>query len=197
MSAAHPHVCGEHNSRPRGTYPGVGSSPRVWGALPFVSSAPQLHRLIPTCVGSTNTATGLSSLLAAHPHVCGEHSFACRAYARPSGSSPRVWGARHQTSHGNYPYRLIPTCVGSTWCAISCWLKPAAHPHVCGEHRCWVTYPSRQRGSSPRVWGAPHRISRGVFNDRLIPTCVGSTNNGTAIHRPSQAHPHVCGEHFH
>ena len=58
-----------------------------------------------------------------------------------------------------------------------------------------ISVACRRRGSSPRVWGALRRgrLRRGAF--RLIPTCVGSTNEIHNRVRCDRAHPHVCGEH--
>ena len=70
-----------------------------------------------------------------------------------------------------------------------------AHPHVCGEHDVYVSEGELKGGSSPRVWGAP-RLAFGVQGpERLIPTCVGSTDPSSQRLRAGTAHPHVCGEH--
>ena len=174
--AAHPHVCGEHQTVVNDGFIRHGSSPRVWGALhtrqPTLASA----RLIPTCVGSTTAWGALMPWNSAHPHVCGEHVPERLERLRGIGSSPRVWGA-----HGRYG-------------------KPSkahqAHPHVCGEHATLITHDTYFVGSSPRVWGAP-TVDASIWQDvRLIPTCVGSTP-GSARHLVTcPAHPHVCGEHY-
>ena len=52
-SAAHPHVCGEHDVPRNAPVRELGSSPRVWGAPPLRRELLPLLRLIPTCVGST------------------------------------------------------------------------------------------------------------------------------------------------
>ena len=93
---AHPHVCGEHWLLPSQDRKSSGSSPRVWGALPLHPNSRQPIRLIPTCVGSTGATDGIAPASAAHPHVCGEHSWRVMRSPLLSGSSPRVWGARRR-----------------------------------------------------------------------------------------------------
>ena len=91
--------------------------------------------------------------------------------------------------------RLIPTCVGST-SSVSCSMQAmTAHPHVCGEHSEANGDVKADAGSSPRVWGAPMLFQMLMTNERLIPTCVGSTTGRDWGGRPGTAHPHVCGEH--
>ena len=50
-------------------------------------------------------------------------------------------------------------------------------------------------GSSPRVWGARFFALKSYADERLIPTCVGSTSSKSVPDILSPAHPHVCGEH--
>ena len=52
---AHPHVCGEHISPFAAHGSAVGSSPRVWGAPHLRFRLGAARRLIPTCVGSTES----------------------------------------------------------------------------------------------------------------------------------------------
>ena len=72
---AHPHVCGEHSTRPVKTLTHLGSSPRVWGARSACASYSARSRLIPTCVGSTSRIPWTVASAPAHPHVCGEHCY--------------------------------------------------------------------------------------------------------------------------
>ena len=187
LFTAHPHVCGEHHTRTGLTHQRRGSSPRVWGALTPRSPTNSARRLIPTCVGSTSSPSPQLWTATAHPHVCGEH-FVCQPQGRYEfGSSPRVWGARFSLVTCGVPFRLIPTCVGSTFKQVPIIPKPPAHPHVCGEH--WYTHRSTrwQEGSSPRVWGALGEKLVIHSAHRLIPTCVGSTlaDMGFYPHTPS------------
>ena len=133
---AHPHVCGEHWKRFARRNRPPGSSPRVWGALHNIKSQRCTRRLIPTCVGSTSIAAMISRLIAAHPHVCGEHTLVPLSREGQPGSSPRVWGAQKLRNPIHKRARLIPTCVGSTCLDRRLLACSQAHPHVCGEHTC-------------------------------------------------------------
>ena len=147
-------------------------------------------------MGSTHQTPGRGCVLAAHPHVCGEHGLESAECLFIFGSSPRVWGALgFGVSVPSLP-RLIPTCVGSTLGNKSWTGGTQAHPHVCGEHTQTPPRPKPSLGSSPRVWGAPRHQLQGIRNTRLIPTCVGSTGTPGRTAPQHPAHPHVCGEHL-
>ena len=103
VGAAHPHVCGEHNSFTILPFKIFGSSPRVWGALNNPLDIIPDGRLIPTCVGSTPTRREPENPRTAHPHVCGEHEEHQIMKSLYHGSSPRVWGAHLLT------WDFIPT----------------------------------------------------------------------------------------
>ena len=154
-----------------------------------------LTRLIPTCVGSTRTVQRLQCTTTAHPHVCGEHGCPAEWQIFLGGSSPRVWGARRLLCLHGVSGRLIPTCVGSTcpWGRIK--RQKSAHPHVCGEHLNTGEGYDYPKGSSPRVWGALILALCQKLFQRLIPTCVGSTDGVAPARVCCSAHPHVCGEH--
>ena len=174
----------------------MGSSPRVWGAPQQKHHCLKVFRLIPTCVGSTSPGRGVRIPCAAHPHVCGEHQDVVAGAHSRRGSSPRVWGARYGLRPFRGHCRLIPTCVGSTSLILRRLPPRSAHPHVCGEHDDDIMWNLHNFGSSPRVWGAPSRITPPHSTARLIPTCVGSTPRYPAPARSHSAHPHVCGEHL-
>ncbi len=95
-ASVHPHVCGELFSASDSTVKWFGSSPRVWGTLKSLSNLAAFFRFIPTCVGNSVNNSDEKIKLTVHPHVCGElvccGCFTCYG----DGSSPRVWGTRHQ-----------------------------------------------------------------------------------------------------
>ncbi len=91
-------------------------------------------------------------------------------------------------------WRFIPTCVGNTHRLQIGDIVLLVHPHVCGEYVTWSILASRDRGSSPRVWGILCRRSRNQPGDRFIPTCVGNTPPDSSLQKPVPVHPHVCGE---
>ena len=73
--------------------------------------------------------------------------------------------------------------------------RSSAHPHVCGEHWDVAIRWLSAFGSSPRVWGAQQHPRARKNRCRLIPTCVGSTDEAKSAPSSPTAHPHVCGEH--
>ena len=110
----HPHVCGEHFLSPSFMSIHCGSSPRVWGTRTQAGTLAGMGRFIPTCVGNTRKGDNGSGTAAVHPHVCGEHKPPHFFEGVFFGSSPRVWGTRHQRHPRHLLRRFIPTCVGNT-----------------------------------------------------------------------------------
>ena len=70
---------------------------------------------------------------------------------------------------------IIPAYAGSTIskrCGIA---KGKDHPRVCGEHDGMSYLEILQKGSSPRMRGAPLLRFPDVLNARIIPAYAGST----------------------
>ena len=122
--------------------PTTGSSPRVWGTCGYEAAIARLARFIPTCVGNMPENKQEYTMLAVHPHVCGEHD--------------------HLAVDVRHPLRFIPTCVGNMPFIRIDDDGFTVHPHVCGEHAELRNETDNGVGSSPRVWGtsvrAPARI---------------------------------------
>ena len=53
--------------------------------------------------------------------------------------------------------------------------KRWAHPHVCGEHKLYLTDEGFEEGSSPRMRGTPKTIQGMATDTGLIPTYAGNT----------------------
>jgi len=151
--AVHPHVCGEHVFFPPISSFFIGSSPRVWGTSRSPWPWPIWPRFIPTCVGNISGLVPLISIMAVHPHVCGEHSPASIERTETGGSSPRVWGTLFWQAVIKQVVRFIPTCVGNINQYYQTITPNTVHPHVCGEHPYRVQTTLPKDGSSPRVWG--------------------------------------------
>ena len=150
-----------------------GSSPRMWGTLPellphfpVVRFIPThvgnthspfhnvaMHRFIPTHVGNTESFALFSVIISVHPHACGEHYSAASCPFVGSGSSPRMWGTPCLTPRHVRNHRFIPTHVGNTRPRTREGVRPAVHPHACGEHIPLCMFGSFGGGSSPRMWG--------------------------------------------
>ena len=99
---AHPHVCGEHSVWFAALRGWLGSSPRMRGTRRPRTIRSGRPRLIPTYAGNTLKILFQAIILAAHPHVCGEHfSQACQIPGAV-GSSPRMRGTL--ADMGFYPH---------------------------------------------------------------------------------------------
>ena len=89
-------------------------APRMWGILTECCAEAARLRFIPTRVGNTSTICSRRAAFSVHPHACGEYGIPARKNMRLIGSSPRVWGIRHQGRTGLHGQRFIPTRVGNT-----------------------------------------------------------------------------------
>tara|TARA_Y100000991_G_scaffold66977_1_gene50009 strand:- start:307 stop:714 length:408 start_codon:yes stop_codon:yes gene_type:complete len=118
----------------------IGSSPRLWGTRVAAGQTGTWKRFIPTPVGNTLGEYQTRTLVAVHPHACGEHHRQIKALIRRGGSSPRLWGTRILTRGARVLYRFIPTPVGNT-----------------GQR--WAPEEA-VAGSSPRLWGT-RRLLKG------------------------------------
>ena len=171
----HPHACGEHILITSSSQTGLGSSPRVWGALHCCRHWRVKEGIIPTRVGST--------------------SMTLDKKAPQLGSSPRVWGALEIERHELEAAGIIPTRVGSTCRPRRDRPRRWDHPHACGEHAKCTGPDDGTPGSSPRVWGAQPGAGATRTHVGIIPTRVGSTSQGVCEAQAGWDHPHACGEH--
>ncbi len=132
----------------------------------------------------------------------------------PNGPSPRAWGLRIAIAVIFFPFRSIPTCVGTTGIGVVP-LKPhrsiptcvgttvqgrnavvegTVHPHVRGDY----SWPPRGSpwvgGPSPRAWGLQDGGNHHSGHRRSIPTCVGTTCVLRFLDQGPTVHPHVRGD---
>ena len=112
----HPRVCGEHilwcilHRHTRG------SSPRMRGAQVKIKLDKGAFGIIPAYAGSTMAASPSHTQKRDHPRVCGEHCEALISMREPSGSSPRMRGARERRVRLVSEVGIIPAYAGSTGC---------------------------------------------------------------------------------
>ena len=149
----HPHGCGERVYQYGSPKSKTGSSPRLWGTPQCGSPATAEARFIPTAVGNACAAPTAPITLSVHPHGCGERAKKPDPVSDALGSSPRLWGTRHQpqTQHGEC--RFIPTAVGNASASRRNSVCRAVHPHGCGERAVIFHLIAIKYGSSPRLWG--------------------------------------------
>ena len=109
----HPRVCGEQAQLRAVVELGVGSSPRVRGAVRSPTKTSEDEGIIPACAGSS--AGACTGLLTGrdHPRVCGEQRLKKSVIKTPSGSSPRVRGAVERELLTGQRLGIIPACAGS------------------------------------------------------------------------------------
>ena len=111
------------------------------------------------------------------------------------GSSPRMRGALTRVVLAIDVQRIIPAYAGSTVRFIYKHMSTWDHPRVCGEHSVPELRASLQRGSSPRMRGAPISVYGANAIGRIIPAYAGSTDQIEARIGGTEDHPRVCGEH--
>ena len=131
-----------------------------------------------------------------HPRVCGEHGFEWVCVKVVGGSSPRVRGALDLLGCVDLRVGIIPACAGSTGRLQTCSHPIRDHPRVCGEHSSILAPQFGQKGSSPRVRGAPTSDGSILALCGIIPACAGSTEVCTSRMLITRDHPRVCGEHL-
>ena len=147
-----------------------------------------IGRIIPTHAGSTSRSRD-------HPHMRGEHFPNILMSLYRKGSAPHAWGARPERLSTPFLTGIIPTCVGSTEEPTAQCISRGDHPHMRGEHHCTSYKLSAFMGSSPHAWGAQHAFDDYAGEERIIPTCVGSTLTLRPPRRLKRDHPHMRGEH--
>ncbi len=176
--------------------PGAGPSPRAWGLLARPAWERRPH------LGPSPRAWGLRA------------ADSERTWSRP-GPSPRAWGLLAGFCRIGASTRSIPTCVGTTPCAVPVAEVPAGpsprawglrtgpgprgraspvHPHVRGDYarpsgRSW-----QSRRSIPTCVGTTcHDLATWSHVARSIPTCVGTTPGATSSSGVARSIPTCVG----
>ena len=150
----HPRACGEQMALSVRTIESTGSSPRVRGAVPRMSSCPLWTRIIPARAGSSWSRLRAVPPGRDHPRACGEQAYH-RPYLVPDlGSSPRVRGAGAYFGTFSMTPRIIPARAGSRRPSRRCRWTWWDHPRACGEQIDGRLAAHVVSGSSPRVRGA-------------------------------------------
>ena len=168
----------------------------MWGQAATVLSTINKLGIIPTRVGTSRNKDKLLHQDKDHPHACGDKSFNLSAYGRINGSSPRVWGQENSSCSMAVNIGIIPTRVGTRLFKTRKTPKPWDHPHACGDKIAVRQQNWHTLGSSPRVWGQAAVLNFFIWNMRIIPTRVGTSNLLTAASIQTRDHPHACGDKF-
>ena len=152
-----------------------GSSPHTRGARAESHLFAEAPGIIPAYAGSTTTKKSLSTRIADHPRIRGEHAAFVTAYGRQK--------------------RIIPAYAGSTACATSARRRAPDHPRIRGEHAAPSESDKWDEGSSPHTRGAHGSQRREGEECRIIPAYAGSTFGKSTAHPTPTDHPRIRGEH--
>ncbi len=190
----HPHACGDKTIKKEVSSDEPGSSPRVWGQVQHCTGQLMRAGIIPTRVGTRQSADGRKSFSRDHPHACGDKNIFRFRQARRRGSSPRVWGQAFSFHGGDCNTGIIPTRVGTRSIFLPLSALHEDHPHACGDKSYnYAPYPHIQ-GSSPRVWGQDRRRRLRLHRCGIIPTRVGTRGKLNFFNVDDEDHPHACGD---
>ena len=165
------------------------------GALSFNAELLEGVRIIPADAGSTPRRARMRPARGDHPRGCGEHKEVLITDVTPKGSSPRMRGAPPGVNHQKGAGRIIPADAGSTPRSCDSAGNGKDHPRGCGEHVALCLRLASDRGSSPRMRGAPGVTVAATWAWRIIPADAGSTHIGLSNAFGFQDHPRGCGEH--
>ena len=111
-------------------------------------------------------------------------------------SFPRMWDQPKNTGFLDLTCRIIPTYVGSTHSRNCCSSRLPNHSHVCGINpKVWACDLVIVE-SFPRMWDQQSSSMLFLVTSRIIPTYVGSTQNGPVECPLVSNHSHVCGINF-
>ena len=129
----HPHAYGDKVELQNKQIDYLGSSPRVWGQVPYFVADNQLHRIIPTRMGTSCRCRSRTLCGQDHPHAYGDKGFPRSSFVCVSGSSPRVWGQGSFYGCGYSLRGIIPTRMGTSLNAYSKRRDFRDHPHAYGD----------------------------------------------------------------
>ena len=194
--ADHPRIRGEH------VFPfflvrvPLGSSPHTRGARYHHRHGLSAMGIIPAYAGSTIRVRTISSFLADHPRIRGEHAHIPQRFRRPDGSSPHTRGARPQVWQGCSARWIIPAYAGSTFGTHRVPIDVRDHPRIRGEHALMAVMAVTGSGSSPHTRGALTNDAAWSQTKRIIPAYAGSTCGCSGMSTTTRDHPRIRGEHW-
>ena len=149
----HPHAYGDKTAGISYGFIRPGSSPRVWGQACAIAVNIVVTRIIPTRMGTRNSADICQKITKDHPHAYGDKTRPNPIATRTIGSSPRVWGQVRAKPGKKHTDRIIPTRMGTSKAYRQLRLFGQDHPHAYGDKGSSSDTSFFIVGSSPRVWG--------------------------------------------
>ncbi len=131
--------------------------------------------IIPAHAGLTNQNANNKVQARDHPRACGAHENAVFLKVLLLGSSPRMRGSHARMVHHHSVLGIIPAHAGLTIVPLICVLMTWDHPRACGAHLGKNADFTNAMGSSPRMRGSLHIITRFVVIVGIIPAHAGLT----------------------
>ena len=193
----HLHGCGDMAPSAASAASRSGSSPRVWRHAGSLQASANPTRFISTGVETCapNEASRRSNSV--HLHGCGDMLSTPLVKPRSPGSSPRVWRHGRRIPDGASRRRFISTGVRH---AVRHTISLLRDRFIStGVETCssFVIDPSRQSGSSPRVWRHVRRGHADSTFCRFISTGVETWTFSPTVRFDALVHLHGCGDMWH
>ena len=151
--AEHPRVCGENFRPVEGEKSAKGTSPRMRGKHPNMTSPLEAFGNIPAYAGKTMQHKIFCPPNWEHPRVCGENRITCSWYTKQPGTSPRMRGKPSPIPVDDPKTRNIPAYAGKTSSQDFKSKTQTEHPRVCGENRSAPRTPRRALRNIPAYAG--------------------------------------------
>ncbi len=105
-----------------------------------------------------------------------------------------MWGQEILLCHCRNNFGIIPTRVGTRDKLPFIMINGKDHPHACGDKLYKSLHCPADTGSSPRVWGQVGLDIWYQFDNRIIPTRVGTRLGIGRTALIAWDHPHACGD---
>ena len=170
----HPRACGEQVTSLANCVGSSGSSPRLRGTAAKLRRRPAPGRFIPAPAGNRWLRCTRHPNRPVHPRACGEQCLRRQYRTRWDGSSPRLRGTEPCGTQQKLRCRFIPAPAGNSSSAVPWAFFSSVHPRACGEQidqRCRAMVSG---GSSPRLRGTVHHVTRFLPSSRFIPAPAGN-----------------------
>ena len=171
-----------------------GSPPREWGQLVNPRLAPVNNRFTPTRVGTAPRQVQKRTRATVHPHASGDSSISFSPSNSIRGSPPREWGQPRRLTAGIITDGFTPTRVGTAPRQVQKRTRATVHPHASGDSGISFSPSNSIRGSPPREWGQPRRLTAGIITDGFTPTRMGTASRATSTPAIGAVHPHASGD---
>ena len=171
----HPRACGEHVTVMMVSFLVVGSSPRLRGTPHGIQGEIRIVGIIPALAGNTWSAIARRLRRRDHPRACGEHKNNGTEEYSMAGSSPRLRGTRRRRTGHVGVDGIIPALAGNTSRLGGSGSHQRDHPRACGEHFVSDDATDLFEGSSPRLRGTRHSLTKPLTTEGIIPALAGNT----------------------